>query len=118
MKQPLSGIGRLYATIAFIEAFTWLGLLTGMFLKYVTRTTEDVVTVFGYAHGFAFLVYVLITVIAAFRLRWGVVAAVVALAASVPPLCTIPMEIWLRRRGRLSRRVPSAGEPEKTATVG
>lgn len=103
MKHPVSPLGRTYATIAVIEALTWAGLLVGMFLKYVTQTTEMGVTIFGYAHGFAFIAYVLITVAAAVRLRWGLLTAVVALAASVPPLCTIPMEMWLRRRGRLAR---------------
>ncbi len=95
-------MGRAYVWIAFIEAFTWAGLLVGMFLKYITETTPMVVTVFGSLHGAAFIAYVGITIATAIRMRWSWIVALVALAASVPPLFTIPMEIWLRRTGRLS----------------
>ncbi|WP_053385625.1 DUF3817 domain-containing protein [Leucobacter japonicus] len=103
-----TGIGRAYAWIAFVEAFTWAGLLVGMFLKYVTETTAMGVTIFGSLHGGAFIVYGIITIVAAIRLRWGWWVALLALAASVPPLVTIPMEIWLRRTGRLTRRDDAA----------
>ncbi|SDQ09377.1 DUF3817 domain-containing protein [Leucobacter chromiiresistens] len=103
-----SGIGRAYAWIAFVEAFTWAGLLVGMFLKYITETTPIVVTIFGSLHGAAFITYGLITIAAAIRMRWSWFVALLALAASIPPLCTIPMEIWLRRTGRLAAAEPAA----------
>ena len=34
MSQPLAPAGRLFAVAAFIEGFTWAGLLIGMWLKY------------------------------------------------------------------------------------
>ena len=102
-----TGIGRAYAWIAFVEAFTWAGLLLGMFLKYVTETTPMLVSIFGALHGGAFLVYVVVTLLAAIRLRWSWWIALLALAAAVPPLVTIPMEIWLRRSGRLTRPAPA-----------
>jgi integral membrane protein len=99
---PTTPLGRLFAAVALVEAFTWAGLLVGMFLKYVTETTEAGVWLFGRLHGAAFVLYVVVTLVAAVRLRWGWLRALVALACSVPPLLTVPAERVLRRTGYLS----------------
>jgi integral membrane protein len=93
-----------------VEAITWAGLLAGMFLKYVTETTEAGVWLFGRLHGAAFVAYVVVALVVAVRYRWGWWRALVALAAAVPPLTTPPAEWWLRRTGHLSE--PAAREPE------
>lgn len=100
-SQP-TGIGKLFSIIALLEGLTWAGLLIGMFLKYTTKTTELGVAIFGPLHGIVFISYVLVTVLAAVRLRWPLWATLVAVLAAVPPLVTIPMEIWFKRRGLLS----------------
>jgi len=97
-----SPVGRTFAIVAFVEASTWAGLLVGMFLKYVTETTEMGVTIFGALHGGAFLVYVAATVVAARVLRWPWQVALAGLAAGVPPLATLPFEWWVRRAGLLA----------------
>ena len=43
------------------EALSWVGLLIGMYLKYVPRTTELGVHVFGPIHGAVFVAYVLVS---------------------------------------------------------
>ncbi|QIL21741.1 DUF3817 domain-containing protein [Thermomonas sp. HDW16] len=96
--------GKLFATMALIEALTWTGLLLGMFLKYVTETTDVGVWLFGRLHGLAFLAYVVATMMVATRLRWPMWALLVALLAAIPPLVTWPVEWWFRRRGLLSDR--------------
>ncbi len=98
---PMSRTGRLFSVVAVIEAFTWAGLLAGMFLKYVTETTDAGVWLFGRLHGAAFLAYVAVVLVAAVRLRWGAIRTLVALAAGVPPLTTLLVERWLRRTGHL-----------------
>jgi integral membrane protein len=100
-KQP-AGIGKVFSIIAMLEGLTWAGLLIGMFLKYTTKTTELGVTIFGPLHGIVFISYVVITVVTAVRLRWPLWATLLAMLAAVPPLVTIPMEIWFKRRGLLS----------------
>lgn len=100
--RALTGIGKLFSIIALLEGLTWAGLLAGMFLKYVTKTTELGVALFGPLHGVVFISYVAITFMAAVRLRWPLWATLVAVLAAVPPLVTIPMEIWFKRRGLLS----------------
>jgi integral membrane protein len=96
--------GKLFATMALVEALTWTGLLLGMFLKYVTETTDLGVWLFGRLHGLAFLAYVVVAVLVGSRLRWPMWALLVALMAAVPPLLTWPVEWWFRRRGLLSDR--------------
>jgi integral membrane protein len=100
--HPLTGIGKLFSIIALLEGLTWAGLLVGMFLKRVTETTDLGVVIFGPLHGFVFVAYVVVTVMAAVRLRWPVWAALLAVLAAVPPLVTIPLEIWFKRAGLLS----------------
>ena len=48
---------------------------------------------------------VAVTVIAGARLRWPGWALLLALLAAVPPLVTVPLEMWFRRRGLLSAPV-------------
>ena len=109
-----SRIGRAFAVIAIIEAVTWTGLLVGMLLKYVTETTELGVYVFGRLHGAAFVLYVIVTLVAAARLRWGWRPALVAGLAAIPPLATLPVEVGLRRRGYL--RHPAGVDDAARAT--
>ncbi|WP_435092667.1 DUF3817 domain-containing protein [Clavibacter michiganensis] len=96
-----SRLGRFFAVVAIVEAVTWTGLLVGMFLKYVTETTDFGVYVFGRLHGAAFVLYVIVTAVAAIRLRWGWKPALLAGVAAIPPLATLPLEVGLRRRGYL-----------------
>ena len=65
---------RLFRRLAVTEAITWALLLTGMFLKYVTETTELGVRVFGMVHGIAFVAYCVTTVVVAVDQRWSVPA--------------------------------------------
>lgn len=104
VKPRLPLIGRVFAVVAFVEAATWAALLIGMFLKYVTRTTELAVQIAGSLHGYAFLVYLAVTIAAAIMLRWRWGTITLAVLAAIPPLATIPLEVWMRRTGRLARR--------------
>lgn len=117
MPQPdRPTVARLFVVVAVIEAITWTGLLVGMFLKYVTETTEAGVWLFGRLHGAAFVAYVVVTLVTAWRLRWSWLVTLVALAVSIPPLGTLVFEIWARRTGRLepqtaNRPVAAAADP-------
>ncbi|MFE1099256.1 DUF3817 domain-containing protein [Nocardiopsis alba] len=91
-----------FRVVAVFEAFTWAGLLVGMYFKYLGNGSELGVQIFGPLHGGAFMVYVAVTLFAAVRLRWGVWPTLVALAASIPPLGTLPADWWLHRTGRLA----------------
>ncbi|GIG54787.1 DUF3817 domain-containing protein [Demequina activiva] len=103
MSAPMPGsrLGRSFVAIAIVEAVTWTGLLVGMLLEHVLHVTELGVTVFGPLHGGAFLVYGALALACALRFRWSIGLTLVVLIAAVPPLTTIPMERWLRKRSRL-----------------
>ena len=92
----------LFRRVAIAEAVTWALLLTGMFLKYVTDTTELGVRVFGMAHGIVFVAYCLTTVVVAVDQRWSPGRLLAGLAASVPPFVTIAFDRYAERRGMLA----------------
>lgn len=108
---PLAPSGYAYMAIAFLEAVTWAGLLIGMYQKHIAGLEENLVPLFGSVHGLVFMLYLGVTWIASRSLGWSKRTTFLSMAAGVPPFLTIPVELWLRRSGRLSRRLdtPSAG---------
>lgn len=101
---PLSSAGEAFRVIAIAEAVSWLGLLAGMFVKYVLESGEAGVQIFGRIHGGVVLVYVVVTLVTARRHRWSPTQIVVGLLASIPPLATVVFERWAHRQGLLSDR--------------
>lgn len=87
----------LFRRVAIAEAVTWALLLTGMFLKYVTETTELGVSVFGMLHGVVFVAYAVVAVVVAIDQRWSARRALVALASAVPPFATVPFDRWVEK---------------------
>lgn len=95
-----------FHVVAIIEAITWTGLLYGMWMRYVVGVGEeaDPVPLWGMLHGVAFMVFCGVVVLAAWTFRWKIWEFLVALAAAVPPLGTIPLEIWYSKTGRVKPR--------------
>ena len=105
-------VARAFRVAAVAEAVSWVLLLAGMFVKWVLRTSEVGVQVAGPVHGAVFIGYVLVTLVAWRVLRWTPRTLLLALVASVPPLCTVWFERWARRAGLLplgEARVAVAG---------
>jgi len=90
-----------FHVVAIAEAVSWAGLLIGMLFKYVIADNEVGVTVFGPVHGAVFVAYVIVVLVVFRPLRWRWSTTVLALVASVPPLCTLLFSLWARRSGRL-----------------
>jgi integral membrane protein len=113
--------GRLLRNVARAEAVTWTLLLVGMFLKYVTDTTELGVRVFGMAHGVVFITYCLTVVAVAVDQRWRPGQALLGLACAVPPFVTLWFERYVdarslsARQWRLRRETPT-GTLERPVT--
>ncbi|WP_181309632.1 DUF3817 domain-containing protein [Nocardioides campestrisoli] len=110
----------LYRAVARAEAVTWALLLTGMFLKYVTDTTELGVRIGGMLHGAVFIAYCLTTVLLWIDQRWSLRQLVLGLLAAVPPFVTIPFEMHAEKQGLLGagwrlRTEEPAGLLEKVA---
>jgi integral membrane protein len=93
---------RLFRTVAIAEAVTWALLLSGMFLKYVTETTELGVRIFGMVHGVVFVAYGLTTLLVAVDQRWTLGRTLLGLAAAVPPFCTVLFDWYAEKRGALA----------------
>ncbi len=94
----------LFPALARAEVVSWSLLLVGMFLKYVTATTELGVAVFGLVHGVVFLAYALVTVLVWVDQRWSWRLGAAALAAGIPPFATLWIERRVERTGRLGHR--------------
>ncbi|SDC60906.1 DUF3817 domain-containing protein [Actinokineospora iranica] len=90
-----------FRAVAIAEAASWLGLLVGMFFKYVTETGELGVKIFGPIHGAIFIAYVVVTAFSARQLGWNRRAVVWAFVCGVPPLATLIFERWALRTGKL-----------------
>ena len=110
----------LFRRVAVAEAITWALLLSGMFLKYVTETTELGVRVFGMVHGVVFVAYCVTTALVAVDQRWSARRTVLGLVAAVPPFCTVWFDRHAEARGLLSaewrlRSVEPTGPVERVA---
>lgn len=93
-----------FRRVAIAEAVTWALLLAGMFLKYVTGTTELGVRVFGMLHGVVFIGYCLTTVLVAVDQRWSRGRLLLGLAAAVPPFATVLFDRYAERGDGLGAR--------------
>ena len=104
-------VTRLFVTVAIAEAFSWLGLLIAMGVKYGPLGNELGVKIFGPLHGFLFVAYGVLVLLTAWQRRWSVLATGLALVCAVPPLATLAFERWARKRGMLTDAAPAAPEP-------
>jgi integral membrane protein len=92
----------LYRTLALAEVVTWTVLIVGMFLKYVTGTTEVLVRVGGGVHGFVFLAYCVTTLLMGVDHRWSVTRLAAGLASAFVPYLTVFFERSAGRAGLLA----------------
>jgi integral membrane protein len=97
-----------FRIIAFAEACSWLGLLIGMYIKYVPETTEAGVKIFGPIHGTIFLAYLLVTLTARSAFSWSLRTTALALVSSIPPFATALFEVLADRRGLLEAKAAPA----------
>ena len=92
---------RLYRVLAIAEAITWT-LLIGALIARAVGAPGIVVTIAGGIHGFVFLSYGATAILVAFNQRWSIGLGILAVGSAIVPYATIPMEIWLHRKGRLA----------------
>src|SRR2546429_2666240 len=87
--------------IAVAEAVSWVGLLVGMYFKYLgTPRTEIGVKVFGMTHGLIFIGFVVAGLLVGIAHQWVTRTWLLALLASVVPLCSVIFLIWADKTGR------------------
>lgn len=107
--------GQWFRVIAFAEAVSWVGLLIGMYFKYLgAPRTEMGVKVFGPVHGGIFIAFVVAALLAGMAYKWGVGTWLLAALGSILPLGSVIFLIWADRNGGLGA-VSSGSEPVSTA---
>ena len=99
----MSNAARWFRYAAIAETISWVGLLIGMFFKYVVVHDDMGVYVFGRLHGAMFVFYVATLVWAAVADRWPMSWRIVGSPASIPPFTGLIFERWVEKR-----RVPVA----------
>ncbi len=101
---------RTFVVVAVLEALSWVGLLAGMYVKYLTDAGDLGVRVFGPVHGGVFVAYDVLTGVVSRLHRWSWRTTLLGLVCSVPPFATLVFERWVVRSGRLRLAEP-AGRP-------
>ncbi|MGH8876816.1 MAG: DUF3817 domain-containing protein [Stackebrandtia sp.] len=96
----MSVLYRVFVAVAIAEAGSWLGLLAGMYVKYLGSGNEIGVKIFGPVHGALFMIYVGCVLVMARGHAWSVKKVALGLACSIPPLASI----WFERRVARDRR--------------
>ena len=117
------GVARWFRVIAITEAVSWIGLLIGMYFKYLgIPRTEVGVKIFGPVHGAVFVAFVVAASLAGIAFRWGLGTWLLALLGSVVPLGSVIFLIWADRSGRMAAdpavtgSVASVGQPRRSVT--
>lgn len=83
-----------FRVVAIAEACSWLGLLIGMFFKYIVVGDDIGVKVFGPIHGALFVAYVFCVLAVAARRSWSWRTTALGVASGIPPFTSI----WFERR--------------------
>ena len=104
-----------FRVVALAEAVSWVGLLIGMYFKYLgTPRTEIGVKVFGMAHGLVFIAFAITAVAAGIAYSWAVGTWLLALLGAIVPLGSVIFLIWADRRARLGPAGGSAADSAGT----
>ncbi|MCK0092294.1 DUF3817 domain-containing protein [Rhodococcus sp. HNM0563] len=113
----LSTPAKRFRLVAIWEAVTWLALLIAMFFKWVLGY-EEAIRIPGMVHGVAgFMLFVVVTFITAWALKWDIKTTFLALVSSVPPFGTIVFERWAVKTGRLAELSEPGSRQDAPATV-
>jgi integral membrane protein len=122
MMSILSGQGNgakvagWFRLVALAEAFSWVGLLVGMYFKYLgTPATEIGVKIFGPLHGGIFMAFVVMALLAGIVFKWSALTWFLALLGSIVPLASVIFVMWADRTGRLGARTPGVDDAVATA---
>lgn len=104
-RRPLIDVGRASAwfrVVAFAEAISWVGLLVGMYFKYLgSPRTEIGVQIFGMIHGLVFIAFVATALVLGTTAKWSASTWLLALLASIVPLASVIFLMWADRTGRV-----------------
>lgn len=81
-----SALTTTFRWVAIVEACSWLALIVATLIKYTTDPQlEGGVKVLGPIHGGLFTLYVVLALVIAWKLKWGLKTLLVVLVDSVIP---------------------------------
>jgi integral membrane protein len=89
-----------------------------MYFKYLgTPRTEIGVKVFGMAHGLIFIAFVVAGLLAGIAFKWAAGTLLLALLASVVPLCSVIFLIGADKAGRMgpAKAAAAVAQPGRPA---
>ena len=125
MTSAFDGRGAVgwFRLIAFAEALSWVGLLVGMYFKYLGSPQSEVgVKIFGPVHGGIFIAFLVASSLVGIAHKWAPGTWLLALLASVVPLGSVIFLIWADKTGRIgpvrALAATSAGTPSRTGQPG
>ncbi len=99
-----------FRLIAFAEAVSWVGLLVGMYFKYLgSPQTEVGVKIFGPVHGGIFIAFLVAALLVGCTQKWGLGTWLLALLGSIVPLGSVIFLICADRTGRIGPVSAPAG---------
>jgi integral membrane protein len=105
----LRSVAGWFRLVALLEAVSWAGLLVGMYFKYIgSPRTEIGVKIFGMAHGLIFVAFVALGLFVGIAFKWAATTWLLAVLASIVPLCSVIFLIWADRTGRMGLPVTAA----------
>jgi len=115
----LRSIAGWFRLVALLEAVSWVGLLVGMYFKYLASApTEIGVKVFGMAHGLIFMAFVVAALSAGIAFKWAIGTWLLAVIASIVPLGSVIFLIWADRTGKMGFVAPAAAIIQPGQPVG
>jgi integral membrane protein len=99
-----------FRLIALTEAVSWVGLLIGMYFKYLgSPQTELGVKIFGPVHGGVFVAFLGAALLVGLTVKWSIGTWLLALLGSIVPLGSVIFLIWADRTGRMGSSPVAAG---------
>ncbi len=96
-----------YRIMAFVTGFVLLSGTIALILKYTTHLRMEPGTgILWVAHGYLYLVYVIVTAILGFRLRWPLARYALVMVAGTIPTMSFVAEHYVTKQTR------RAGDPQ------
>lgn len=98
-----------YRVMAFVTGIVLIAGCVGLILKYGTSmNVKGLNAILWIAHGWLFLIYVIMTLLLAVRLRWPLARAGVVMLAGTIPTMSFVAEHFVTRA---AREAPAKGQP-------
>lgn len=117
-KYDVRSAAGWFRIIAIAEAFSWAGLLVGMYFKYLSSAPTEVgVKIFGPIHGGVFVAFVVAALLVGFARKWSIVTWVMALLGSIVPLGSVIFVIWADKNGRIDGAVSGPADLTDSAVT-